>query len=32
MKIGERLVCQYPQIAMYKKGGTPEDAASYSCK
>jgi feruloyl esterase len=29
---GQRLVCQYPQVAMYKGSGSPEDAKSYSCK
>ena len=32
MEVGTRLVCQYPQIAMYKAGGSPEDPTSYSCK
>jgi feruloyl esterase len=31
METGKRLVCQYPHVAVYK-GGTPEDAKSYSCK
>ena len=32
MEVGKRLVCQYPQVAMYKGNGNTEDAASYSCK
>jgi feruloyl esterase len=32
MDVGRRLVCQYPQVAMYKGSGNTEDAASYSCK
>ena len=31
-EIGTRLVCQYPQVAIYKGGGNPEDSASYTCK
>jgi feruloyl esterase len=30
--VGQRLVCQYPQIAMYKGSGNTEDPASYTCK
>ena len=29
---GQRLVCQYPQIAMYKGSGNIEDPASYKCR
>ena len=29
---GTRLVCQYPQVALYKGSGAVEDSASYSCK
>ena len=32
MEIGKRLVCQYPQVAIYKGSGSPENPASYSCK
>jgi feruloyl esterase len=32
VEIGKRLVCQYPQVAIYKGNGNPEDPASYSCK
>ena len=32
MEVGKRLVCQYPQIAMYKGVGNQEDPASYTCK
>ena len=32
MEVGKRLVCQYPQIAMYKGSGNTEDPASYMCK
>ena len=32
MEVGKRLVCQYPQIAMYKGSGNTEEAASYACK
>ena len=32
MEVGKRLVCQYPQVGMYKGSGNQEDAASYSCK
>ena len=31
-QIGTRLVCQYPQVAMYKGSGDAENSASYSCK
>jgi feruloyl esterase len=31
-EVGKRLVCQYPQVAMYKGKGNTEDPASYSCK
>jgi feruloyl esterase len=31
-KVGQRLVCQYPKVAMYKGGGNSEDAGSFSCK
>jgi feruloyl esterase len=30
--VGTRLVCQYPQVAIYKGSGNAEDSASYSCK
>ena len=32
MEVGKRLVCQYPQVAIYKGSGNTEDPASYSCK
>ena len=32
MEVGKRLVCQYPQIAIYKGGGGQEDPGSYTCK
>lgn len=32
MEVGKRLVCQYPQVAMYKGSGNTEDPASYACK
>ena len=32
MEIGKRLVCQYPQIAMYKGSGDQEVASSYTCR
>jgi feruloyl esterase len=31
VEVGKRLVCRYPQIAMYK-GGDPEAPASYTCR
>ena len=31
-EVGKRLVCQYPQIAIYKGSGNTEDPSSYSCK
>lgn len=31
-EVGTRLVCQYPQVAIYKGSGSPEDSASYNCK
>src|SRR5215831_10278422 len=31
-KVGTRLVCQYPQVAVYKGTGNAESSASYSCK
>jgi len=30
--VGTRLVCQYPQVAVYKGSGNAEDSTSYSCK
>jgi feruloyl esterase len=30
--IGKRLVCQYPQIAIYRGSGNTEDPASFDCK
>lgn len=30
--VGKRLVCQYPQVAMYRGNGNPEEPQSYSCK
>ena len=32
MAAGKRLVCQYPQIALYNGSGNPEEPASFSCK
>jgi feruloyl esterase len=32
MEVGKRLVCQYPQVAMYNGSGNTEDPASYTCK
>jgi feruloyl esterase len=32
MEIGKRLVCQYPQIAMYKGSGNTEEPESYRCQ
>jgi feruloyl esterase len=32
MEVGKRLVCQYPQVAMYKGSGNSEDTSSYVCK
>ena len=32
MEVGKRLVCQYPQIAMYKGNGNAEDPTSFTCK
>ena len=29
---GKRLVCAYPQIAVYKGTGSPDDAANFTCK
>jgi len=29
---GQRLVCQFPRVAVYKGTGSPEDAKSYSCR
>jgi feruloyl esterase len=31
-RVGTRLVCQYPQVAVYKGSGDAENPASYSCK
>ena len=31
-EVGKRLVCQYPQIAIYKGSGNTENPSSYSCK
>ena len=30
-QVGQRLVCQYPQVAMYGGSGDPEDPVSYEC-
>jgi len=30
--VGQRLVCQYPQIATYKGSGNTEDPSSFLCK
>ena len=32
IEVGKRLVCQYPQVAMYQGSGNTEDPGSYSCK
>lgn len=32
VEVGQRLVCPYPQIAMYKGSGNPEAPASYTCR
>ena len=32
MEVGKRLVCQYPQVAMYRGSGNTEDPASYQCR
>jgi feruloyl esterase len=32
MEVGKRLVCQYPQVAMYNGSGNTEDPAGYTCK
>jgi len=32
VEIGKRLVCQYPQIAMYKGSGDQEAPSSYTCR
>jgi feruloyl esterase len=31
-EVRKRLVCQYPQVAMYKGAGDTEDPASFACK
>jgi feruloyl esterase len=31
-EVGQRLVCQYPQIAFYKGNGNPESPASFACR
>ena len=31
-EVGKRLVCAYPQIAVYKGTGSPNDAANFTCK
>ncbi|HEY4364300.1 MAG TPA: tannase/feruloyl esterase family alpha/beta hydrolase [Bryobacteraceae bacterium] len=31
-KVGQRLVCQYPQVAIYKGSGSVEEAGSFRCK
>ena len=31
-QVGTRLVCQYPQVAVYKGSGDAESSASYSCR
>jgi hypothetical protein len=32
VEVGKRLVCQYPQIAMYKGSGDQEAPSSYTCR
>jgi tannase/feruloyl esterase len=32
MEVGKRLVCQYPQVEMYKGSGNSEDSGSYRCR
>jgi feruloyl esterase len=32
MEVGKRLVCQYPQVAMYKGSGNAEEPGSYACR
>jgi feruloyl esterase len=32
VEVGRRLVCRYPQVAMYKGSGDQEDPQSYTCK
>ena len=32
MEVGKRLVCQYPQVAMYQGSGNTEDPTSFTCK
>jgi feruloyl esterase len=29
---GKRLVCAYPQVAVYKGSGAADDAANFTCK
>jgi feruloyl esterase len=31
-EVGQRLVCQYPQIAFYKGSGNPENPTSFECR
>jgi feruloyl esterase len=31
-RVGTRLVCQYPRVAVYKGSGDAENSASYSCR
>jgi feruloyl esterase len=31
-EVGKRLICAYPQAAVYKGSGAPEDPANFSCK
>jgi feruloyl esterase len=31
-EVGKRLVCQYPQVAVYRGTGNPEAPASFRCR
>jgi feruloyl esterase len=31
-EVGKRLVCSYPQVAVYKGSGSSDDAANFTCK
>jgi feruloyl esterase len=31
-QVGQRLVCQYPLVAMYRGSGDPEEPSSYECR
>jgi feruloyl esterase len=31
-EVGKRLICPYPQVAVYSGNGAPDDPTNFSCK